>query len=91
MDCTSVLAKNDGFTVRVMGDETLFLDSDGTAIHVADEVGSFIYGQIDGEKNLGTVLEAITETYDIDGKTAEKDMLRFCGELVSQHILGALR
>lgn len=88
MDRSSVLVKNDGFTVRVMGDETLFLDSNGSAIHVADEVGSFIYGQINGEKKLGDVLDAIVGAYEIDGKTAETDMIRFCGELVSQKILG---
>lgn len=90
MTNASILKKRDGFTVRSMGDETLILDPDGSAIHVADEVGGFIFEQIDGCKTLQSILEAILEAYDIDALTAETDLRRFVGELSAQNILEPL-
>lgn len=87
MDMNAVPARKDGFTVREMGEEILFLDPDGVSIHVADEVGGFIYHLIDGSKDLNTVLEAILEEYDVDRKTAEEDLLAFIHTLVDQKIL----
>ncbi len=87
MDNTAILHKKDGFTVRSLGDETLFLDPDGSSVHVADEVGGFIYNLIDGQKSLAEVLQAITDTYEVDEKTAETDLHRFIGDLIAQSIL----
>ena len=87
MNIDAVLIKNDGFTVRAMGDETLILDPDGSAIHVADEVGGFIYRQVDGARSLSDIVGAIMDEYDIDRATAESDLLAYAAELVSQNIL----
>ncbi len=83
-----VFCKIEGFTVRSLGDETLILDPNGTAIHVADEVGGFIYQQIDGIRPLSDILEAVLAEYDIDKNTARTDMLAFVGEMENQEILG---
>jgi len=90
MNISAVLEKKEGFTVRAMGDETLILDPHGSAIHVADEVGGFIYDRIDGVLPLSRVLEAILEVYDIDEETARKDLLSFVEKMVEQNILGIM-
>jgi len=91
MEMSAVLQKNDGFTVRTMGEETLFLDLNGAEIHVSDEVGSFIYAQIDGTKPLSEILKAILETYEVSEKTAGSDLEIFAGELVARKIAGVRR
>lgn len=90
MNKLSILKRNDGFTIRSMGDETLFLNQNGTAIHVADEVGSFIYQKIDGKAALADILDAILETYEVDEKTAETDLFDFVEHMVRQNILEPL-
>lgn len=87
MNMNAVPARKEGFTVREMGEEILFLDPDGVSIHVADEVGGFIYHQIDGIKDLSAVLDSILEEYDVDRKTAEEDLMAFIQTLVDQKIL----
>jgi hypothetical protein len=84
---SSVAIRKEGLTVRVVGDETLFLDTKGSSIHVADEVGSFIYGRIDDRKTVSAILEEIMAEYDIDEATAESDLYVFLGELVTKNIL----
>lgn len=88
MDSATILVKKDGFTVREIGDEILFLDPDGTSIHVADEVGGFIYRHIDGIKPISTVVRAILDEYEVDEATALKDLIAFAENLVSKNILG---
>lgn len=84
---TSVAVKKEGFTVRAVGNETLILDTNGTSIHAADEVGSFIFSRIDDVKTLSAILEEIMEAYEVDEKTAETDLYGFIGELVSRKIV----
>lgn len=90
MNDTSVLAKNEGFTVRAMGDETLILDPNGSAIHVADEVGGFIYSQVDGTRTVSDILESILAAYEIDRETARADLVAFVSEMEKQTILRVL-
>lgn len=87
MDLNAVLQKNDGFTVREIGEEILFLDPDGSSIHVADEVGGFIYRRIDGKNPLHEVLAAILDEYEVDEETAAGDLLAFTDELLAKKIL----
>lgn len=87
MEGNTILSKNEGLSVREMDDEILFLDPDGTSIHVADEVGGFIYHQIDGVRPLSAVLQAILDEYDVNEETARTDLFNFVQELVSKHIL----
>ncbi len=87
MDDTLVLVKNESLTVRELGEEILFLDPEGTSIHVADEVGGFIYHQIDGIKTLSDVLRSILSEYEVDEKTARDDLYAFIGQLIEKKIL----
>lgn len=87
MDLTAITVKKEGFTVRDVGDEILFLDPDGSSIHVADDVGGFIYRHIDGAKPLSEVLKAILDEYEVDEVTAKNDLLAFIDDLVSKNIL----
>lgn len=87
MNPSSVLKRMQGFTVRTLGDETLFLNPTGAAIHVADEVGGFIYQHVDGNRTIADILEAILSDYDVDAMTAQADLDAFVGEMVRQNIL----
>lgn len=88
MDLTAITIKKEGFTVRDVGDEILFLDPDGSSIHVADDVGGFIYRHIDGTIPLSEVLKAILDEYEVDEVTAKNDLIAFIDNLVSKNILG---
>lgn len=90
MDLATILIKIEGITVREMEGETIFLDPDETSIHVADEVGGFIYRQFDGKKTLEHVLQSILNEYEVDRITAETDLFNFVHNLMAQKIVKAL-
>ena len=78
MDLSKSIPKvNSGYCVRNLGDETIFLSEKGDAIHSIDEVGSFIWSQIDGERTLEDILDAICREYEVDQELAQKDLLNF--------------
>ncbi len=91
MNRGSVLKTKEGFTVRKMGEETLFLNANGSAIHVADELGSFIYSRIDGVRTIAQILSDILSEYEVDKSVAEKDLLSYLDSLITQEIVETLQ
>jgi hypothetical protein len=81
----SVLVPADGYCVREVGGETILLAATGEAIHVLDEVGTFIWRQIDGRRSLDEIVEQLCADYEVDRSTAVADLVSFAGEL---HALG---
>jgi hypothetical protein len=47
------------------------------SVYTLNETGAFIWEQIDGERTLGAIIEAMTDEYEIDHKTAESDVFSF--------------
>jgi len=86
-DLNTVPVPNDGFCVRELGGETIFLAAKGDVIHSLDEVGSFIWKAVDGRNSLEVILKKITEEYEIDHATAKADLLAFVRELAAKNLL----
>jgi hypothetical protein len=55
--------------------------ADMNSVYTLNETGAFIWEQIDGNKCIGDIIEAMTSEYDIDRNTATKDMFIFINEM----------
>jgi len=77
----------DKYTVREIADETIFMADEGDELHTLDEVGSFIWKAIDGNKSLLTILNEICDEYDVERDVAENDLKKFISELTDKGIL----
>ncbi len=66
-----------GFTVREIGDEIIFIAEDGDELHTLDEVGCFIWKNIDGNCSLMTILDRICNEYEVEKSRAVKDLEEF--------------
>lgn len=77
----------DKYTVREIADETIFMADEGDELHTLDEVGSFIWKAIDGNKSLLIILNEICDEYDVERDVAENDLKKFIGELTEKGIL----
>ncbi len=77
----------DKYTVREIADETIFMADEGDELHTLDEVGSFIWKAIDGNKSLLTILNEICDEYDVERDKAKNDLMNFIGELAEKGIL----
>jgi hypothetical protein len=83
----SVPVKQDGFTVRAIDDETIFVNDRGDTLHSLNETGSFIWGRIDGKTALGELLELLRAEYEAASHDSEDDLFKFIGELAEKGIV----
>ena len=77
----------DSLVVREIDEETIFLNEDGDSIHVLDEVGTFIWRQVDGHNSLADILERLMSEYEVPRETARADLIDFMNELEQKRII----
>ncbi len=87
IDLESTPRKADSYCERQLGEETIFLSPKGDEIHALDEVGTFIWKQLDAGVTLSNVLDRMCDEYDVPRQDAERDLLAFVGELIERRLL----
>ncbi len=91
LEPTVVPVRASGCASRAVGEETLLFAESGDELHTLNEVGSFIWGVIDGKRSLGAIVDSVCETYEVGRAIAEEDVARFMEELVAKGILSLAR
>ena len=71
----------DGFAIRELGNEIIFIADAGDELHSLDETGTFIWRNIDGSNSLSIILESICDEYEVERSRAEKDLKKFIRKL----------
>jgi aminopeptidase C len=66
--------RNKEFPWQTLSDETLIIDAKNHHSFELNELGSFVWNQMDGHKNLKEILQNILETYDVEEETARQDL-----------------
>lgn len=84
--------RNEDFVYRKIQDETVLVpirDSTGDmdAIYNLNEVGAFIWDNLDGGNSLEDVKRGILDEFDVPPEQAEADLLGFIKELASINAL----
>ena len=79
-------AKNPSIVSRKIADEFILVPikqraSDIDSIYTVNEVGSFIWEQIDLEKPLTEIRDLIVNEFEVSTEEAEKDLIEFLQQL----------
>ena len=85
--------RNENFVYRRIEDETILVPikdnvGDMGSIYNLNEIGAFIWEQLDGQKKLKTVKEKILATYDVSSRDAEADLSAFMDDLIEIEAVG---
>jgi hypothetical protein len=80
-------SRNENFVYRRIEDETILVPikdnvGDMGSIYSLNEIGAFIWEQLDGRKKLGAVKEKILQGYEVAPREAEKDLSEFVTDLI---------
>lgn len=82
------LKKNDEkIAYRVIDEEALVVNLKESSFHTLNPVGSFIWQQIDGKTSIKKIIQKVTDEFDIDKDTAEKDSIEFIDELLKKELV----
>lgn len=84
--------KNENFVFRKINNETILVPirdnvGDMGFIYNLNEVGAFIWEQLDGKKRLLDIKNMLLETFDVCPKNAEEGLRGFVGQLKEIHAI----
>lgn len=83
----AVYRKSPTMVFRKIADEYLLVPIRGDAanlekIYTLNDVGAFIWEQIDGVRSVQQIIEAVVHEYDVTPDEAERDVTEYLGRLV---------
>jgi hypothetical protein len=78
----SILSRSPSIVTRKTGNEYVLVPvtdniADMTSIYTLNETGAFIWEQINGNKSVEDIINALTAEYDIDNNNATTDVFSF--------------
>jgi hypothetical protein len=79
--------RNPEYGARDVDEETVFLSPAGDEIHSLDEVGTFIWRQIDGRRTVADILTALVAEYEVAEPDARADLAEFIDELAARKLI----
>jgi methyltransferase-like protein len=91
-DLKSVFSHSPGIVTRKTGSEYVLVPvanniADMNSVYTLNETGAFIWELIDGKRNLVEIINAVTEEYDIESGSAEKDVFSFIDNMSNYLII----
>ncbi len=92
MDFSKVYCKSERFVEKSIGSEKVLVPlSDNVAdmnhVLTLNEVGTFLYNQIDGKKSINDILSLLLKEYDVASDVAKFDIEQFINNTVNNGIL----
>lgn len=82
VDMDLILRPNKACPVREIGDGLVIMAATGDMTHSLEEIGAFIWRQLDGRRNLDDIAAILTEEYEVSRKQAEADLAAFVEQLL---------
>jgi len=88
----SVYTHSPDIVTRKTGNEYVLIPvtnniADMNSVFTLNETGAFIWELIDGEKNVGELINAVTEEYEINYESAETDVVSFIANMSNYLII----
>jgi len=78
--------KEDNCVAREIAGETIIVPIKGCvgdldSIYTLNEVGTLIWQLIDGQRNIGQIVQSVRQTYDVESEEVTRDTFDFLGSL----------
>lgn len=77
----AVPTPREGYRPHELAGEKALVSPDGSAWHVIDGPGSFIWSALDGRRSLSDIATLLCREYDVSAGTAAADLMRFVDQL----------
>ncbi len=89
MEHTQILKKNPDMTARVFDGETVLIplyasSKDADFIYVLDDIGTAVWGLVNGKRDIGAIQEVLLEEYDVSPERLRKSVSTLVRDL--EHI-----
>lgn len=68
-------------------DESVILEAETGIYFTLDELGTFIVEHLKQDKTVASIVQAITENYDVDKLTAQNDLINLLNDMNNKGLL----
>jgi hypothetical protein len=83
----TVLKLNPRVAGSIVNDEAVLVIPESGQVKVLNDVGSFIWANIDGILTVGEITARVCDEFEVDQTTAEGDTLAFLSEILEMGIV----
>ncbi len=80
------IARSRALAARALGGEVVIM-SPASSLFTLNEVGSAIWQAADGRTELASIVQRISQEFDVDPQAAEQDAREFVSRLAAQGLL----
>jgi hypothetical protein len=87
MDLDLIPFKIEGVMGRIVDGEAVLLLPEKGQVKVLNEVGAFIWSQVDGINTVKMISESVTGEYAVDQREAEQDTILFLKDLEERGVI----
>lgn len=82
-----IYLKNKALPWQTIGGETIIINPDSQSSFELNEIGSFIWSRLDGNKTLGEVQEEICKEYDVSAENVTKDLAELVVQMQESNLI----
>jgi hypothetical protein len=90
LDPESVLKRAPNVPWRTIDGKGILVDLESGYYFSLNTTGQYIWGQIDGARNIREIARRVVDRFDIDEETALRDCLELAGRLREQGLVVAV-
>ena len=90
MDMDQILEPADGVVGRVVDDEAVIVLPGKGKVKVLNEVGAFIWSQVDGYRTVTEIVQSVCAEFDVDQPQAEADTIAFLADLQGRSVISVV-
>ncbi|MFT5233103.1 MAG: hypothetical protein ACI9UK_000912 [Candidatus Krumholzibacteriia bacterium] len=84
---TDVYRPDEKCPVRALDGGMVVMAPGGNQAHTLDELGTFIWQQLNGERDLDEIVKNICKEYEVSQDVAEGDLQEFVTEMAAAQII----
>lgn len=90
MDLDQIIEPAEGVVGRVVDDEAVIVLPGKGKVKVLNEVGAFIWSQVDGYRTVAEIVKSVCEEFDVDQPQAEADTIAFLADLQERGVISVV-
>lgn len=86
-DDTLCVKRNPQVAWRELDGKVMLVTPADTVLHLLNDVGSFLWKQIDAPRTAAELAAAVFAEFQVDQDTARRDVHEFLNEILDKHML----
>ena len=90
MNLEQIIQPAEGVVGRVVDDEAVIVLPGKGKVKVLNEVGAFIWSQVDGHRSVAEIVQSVCEEFDVDQPQAEADTIAFLADLQERSVISVV-